>query len=672
MSLLDELKRRNVVRVAIAYLVFGWLVLQVGDVLFPALRLPDWSITLVAVLLAIGFVIALVFAWIYELTPEGIQRESDVARGASTAPQTGRRLNQVTALMLVIAIALLAKAHLFPGGASEAVATTAADASPVVAVLPFKAVGSDDGGFLAAGLHDDLLTRLAKLDAFRVISRTSMLEYVETAKNMREIGRELGATFILEGGVQAKDGRVRINAQLIDTSVDEHVWAETYTRDLTAIDLFDVQAELARAIAAQMETSLDPDDVVPVEAKPPANMDAYNAYLRAGQLWQQQGFSLQVVDAMLGELREAVRLDPEFALAWAHLSDAYSRRVRLLDDEESRRQALEAFAKARALQPGLLEVELAWVVYLYHGLDEFAQALAAVENLQGRADGNIEVLELKGYLYRRLGRFEEAYEAMLDALRLDPKNTGLQAESVQMAIAIGDCEAARGRVEAMLSAEPGANWVIARAVFYELNCGGDFRRARKLLEGMEFRADWHLGTAREAALMARDGEWMLELAKLDLPEPYSLAEPNNLLHRAWVLDYTGRRAEADELLEQAGRMLRNLDPADIAANAIDYARTMKTFHAMLGNQVEMLRWHREYLERSFPEDHLDYYGLADALPYIAWDLVIAGLHDEAVETLVRLFEGPGGVTWNYIDWHPAFDALDGHPGFEELRRRYGD
>jgi len=231
MSLFSELKRRNVVRVAVAYLVFGWLVLQIGDVLFPALRLPEWSITLTAVLLVLGLVAALIFAWVYELTPEGIRRESEVDRSASITGDTGRKLDLATIVMVVLAAALLLADRFLlrpePMSASavsadrvvtrpEGVASGAAGGIPIIAVLPFKATGSDDGGFLAAGLHDDLLTRLAKLQSFKVISRTSMMEYAGTNKNMRQIGEELGAGYILEGGVQALGNRLRINAQLID------------------------------------------------------------------------------------------------------------------------------------------------------------------------------------------------------------------------------------------------------------------------------------------------------------------------------------------------------------------------------------------------------------------------------------------------------------------------
>ena len=181
-----------------------------------------WTITLVAVLLALGFVPALIGAWVFELTPDGLRRESEVDRSSSITRDTGRKLNIATIAMVLIGIALLAVDRYLPeksGPSPDPGSVT--DAVPVIAVLPFQATGSDDGGFLATGLHDDLLTMLHKIGAYRVLSRTSVMEYADRTKNMREIGAELGASHILEGGVQARGNRVRINAQLIDAAADE-------------------------------------------------------------------------------------------------------------------------------------------------------------------------------------------------------------------------------------------------------------------------------------------------------------------------------------------------------------------------------------------------------------------------------------------------------------------
>ncbi|HSM32137.1 MAG TPA: hypothetical protein VK854_15675, partial [Woeseiaceae bacterium] len=421
MSLLAELRRRNVFRVAVAYLVGAWVLLQVVDVLFPALRLPEWTITLVAVLLALGFVPALIGAWVFELTPEGLRRESEVERSASITRDTGRKLNIATIVMVLIGVGVLAVDRYLPeqaGSPAGPAATT--DAVPVIAILPFQATGSDDGGFLASGLHDDLLTKLHKLGAFRVLSRTSVMEYADTTKKMREIGAELGASHILEGGVQAMGNRVRINAQLIDATTDEHLWADIYDDELTAANLFDVQAKLATAIAEQLQRTLSPEDRTVLDEVPTENTRAYNLYLRALDVLGREGLFNNRRAVKL--LEEAVAVDPSFALAWARLSEARARMARALDDSDLREAALSALAEARALKPDLLEAEIAWAVYLYHGQFEYAKALAALESLGERGERNPDVLQLKAWLYRRLGRYEQAYDTMLASYELDPRD----------------------------------------------------------------------------------------------------------------------------------------------------------------------------------------------------------------------------------------------------------
>jgi TolB-like protein len=289
-SKFKELNRRNVFRVAFAYVVLAWLMAQVAELLLDAFGAPAWVLKTLLALLLVGFPIAVFFAWAFELTPEGVKRESEVDRERSITKQTGRNIDRAIIILLLLALAWFAWDRYQASDVNRRAAASAEedmtngasrvnsdDAVPVVAVLPFKASGSDDGGFLAAGLHDDLLTRLAKLDAYRVISRTSMMEYADTTKNMRQIGQELGAGYILEGGVQALSGRVRINAQLISAVADEHLWAEIYDRELTPENLFDVQAELALAIASELHTELSPSDQALVKQIPTRNMAAYNS-----------------------------------------------------------------------------------------------------------------------------------------------------------------------------------------------------------------------------------------------------------------------------------------------------------------------------------------------------------------------------------------------------------
>ena len=238
MKLLAELRRRNVLRAAIAYVVTAWVIVESSSLLLSIFKAPDWAAQTIVIMLVAGFPVAVVFAWMFEITPEGIKPDREVSADSAGSAASSRYLVMVTIVMAMIAVGLIAVDRFL---IQDDAAPPPRDGPPVIAVLPFEVVGSSEGASLAEGLHHDLLTRLSKLHAFAVISRTSMLEYRGASRNMREIGKELGADFVIEGGVQFAGNRVRVNMQLVDTAFDEHRWADTYDRELTATDLFAIQ-----------------------------------------------------------------------------------------------------------------------------------------------------------------------------------------------------------------------------------------------------------------------------------------------------------------------------------------------------------------------------------------------------------------------------------------------
>ncbi|MEJ2402604.1 MAG: hypothetical protein P8Y52_14670, partial [Xanthomonadales bacterium] len=282
MSIFSELKRRNVFRVGIAYAVAAWLVLQLTDVIGEILELPAWGGKLILLMLVVGFFIALFAAWAFELTPEGIKREKDVSAETSITRSTGKKLNVlITALMaLSIAYLLFDKFLLREPPASagpELAAKTATPAqnpeSPIesaaqpagatdddrasIAVLPFENRSRlEDDAFFAEGIHDDLLTTLARIGSLRVISRTSVSQFADSGKTIPEIAEALGVATVMEGAVQRDGDMVRINVQLIDARTDEHLWAEIFDRELTTGNLFAIQSEISERIARSLEATL--------------------------------------------------------------------------------------------------------------------------------------------------------------------------------------------------------------------------------------------------------------------------------------------------------------------------------------------------------------------------------------------------------------------------------
>lgn len=291
---------------------------------------------------------------------------------------------------------------------------------PVVAVLPFTVYGEgDEGLFFADGIHEDLLTQLAQLQAFRVISRTSVLEYRDSEQNLRDIGRQLGADAILEGGVQGIDGQVRVNVQLIDAASDAHLWAETYDRELSPESLFAVQSEIARAVANAMHTSLNAEDVSELAVLPTQNMAAYRAFHRAMNIRD----TLGIYDpSYLPTLEEAVRLDPQFVRAWAELAGMLSLQVFSRPNAETIQRVEEILDRINTIAPNSADYVIAQAYYTYYVLRNYEKAYQLISQAQAMRPSDVRVLEVKSYIERRLGDFEGRGETLRLAARLDPRN----------------------------------------------------------------------------------------------------------------------------------------------------------------------------------------------------------------------------------------------------------
>src|SRR6266516_833623 len=279
----SELKRRNVYKVAVAYAVASWLLIQIATQVFPFFEIPNWAVRLVVLLLIAGFPVALIFSWAFEITPEGIKRESEIESDKSITHHTGRKIVALTIALAVMAAGLLAF-QLFRARSTTARATVAGQANPIpdksIAVLPFDNLSDDkSNAYFSEGIQDEILTRLSKIAALKVISRSSTQKYKSVPENLREVGKQLGVANLLEGSVQKIANAVHVNVQLIRAATDEHLWAESYNRKLD--DVFGVEGEVASAIADQLNAKLSGTEQKAVAEKPTQNAAAYDAYLRA-------------------------------------------------------------------------------------------------------------------------------------------------------------------------------------------------------------------------------------------------------------------------------------------------------------------------------------------------------------------------------------------------------
>jgi adenylate cyclase len=321
-SFLSELKRRNVIRFAGLYLVGAWLLTQVAGTVLPMFGAPDWLPRSVVSLLAIGFIPALIFSWVFELTPQGLKRDEDVRPEESIAPQTAQRMNRMIIAVLVLALGYFAfdKFVLAPRRVSSLNDSSSAINAKSIAVLPFENLSEDKANaYFAEGMQDEILTRLAKIADLKVISRTSTQHFKSSPDNLPQIARQLGVAHILEGSVQKAGDAVRVNVQLINATSDAHLWADTFDRKLT--DIFAVESEIAKTVADTLQAKLSSSAEHVLASRPTDNPEAHELYLKGRYFWNRRtGANLQKA---VGYFEQAIEKDPKYALAYSGLADCH-------------------------------------------------------------------------------------------------------------------------------------------------------------------------------------------------------------------------------------------------------------------------------------------------------------------------------------------------------------
>ena len=320
-----ELKRRNVYKVAVAYVVVAWLLIQAASIFLPAFDAPPWVMKFLIVVIMLGFPVALVLSWAFELTPEGIRLESEVAPNQSITRRTGRKIIGITIVLAVLAAGLMLFQIMRSPPSAVATKIAAPVAEPIenksIAVLPFDNLSHDpENAYFSEGIQDEILTRLAKIGDFKVVSRTSTEKDKSSPENLREIARQLGVAHILKGSVQKTTDQVRVNVQLINALNDAHLWAETYDRKLT--DIFAVESEIAKTVAENLQAKLNGRAEKVLAARPTENPQAHELYLKGRYFWNKR--TTQSLDKAIGFFQQAIDLDPNYALAYAGLGDAHS------------------------------------------------------------------------------------------------------------------------------------------------------------------------------------------------------------------------------------------------------------------------------------------------------------------------------------------------------------
>jgi TolB-like protein len=556
-----ELKRRNVYRVAVAYAVVAWLLIQVATQVFPFFDIPNWAVRLVVVLLMLGFPIALVLAWVFELTPEGIKRTEDVSPHESIRHRTGQKLVGFTAVLALLAAGLMAYRLVRSGApADETGSSSPQTAIPEksIAVLPFENLSSDkENAYFADGIQDEILARLSKIADLKVISRTSTQHYKTAPENLRAIARQLGVAHILEGSVQKSDDTVRVNVQLIKAANDSHLWGDTYDRKLT--DIFSVESEVAEAIADQLSAKLTAPEKEVITAKPTNNSEAYDAYLR-GLAYTLKTGGITPAKSLGAQryLREAVRLDPKFALGWALLSnvDALGYITQSLQPTaELREETRIAAEKALTLQPDLGEALMAKGYYYYGCLKDYDSAVRYFEQAHKFLPNSSGIPEALAYVFRRRGQWGKSESYFNEAERLDPRNADLLTQHVLSYAILRQFPVALKKQDQVLNITPDDIGSIALKAAL-IQADGDLPRASALLAPLHPPADdpFALETQTYQAILERRPEPMIVRLKeiVARPEP-ALGYFNGELRfwLGWAEEVGGDKAAAKETWEQA-------------------------------------------------------------------------------------------------------------------------
>jgi TolB-like protein len=458
-SFFAELKRRNVYKVTVAYAVVAWLVVQIATQVFPFFEIPNWAVRLVVLLLILGFPVALILSWVFEITPEGIKRESDVEPGQSVARPTGRRIVGLTIVAGLLAVGLFAfqllRSKSGPN-ASPSVEAAFSTATRGIAVLPLVNTSGDPANeYFSDGLSEELIAVLAKIRDLKVIGRSSSFLFKGKSDDSKTIGEKLGVASLIEGSVRKQGERVRIVAELINAHDGRSLWSETYDRELK--DVFAVQEEIAKAVAEQMKVGLLGEKTLSDAVPSNQNPAAHNAVLQSDFYFQQQ--TAESIQKAISFAQEAVRLDPTYALAYAKLSQAwrqYGASFATGNAEKAYEEARVAAEKAASLAPDLVEVRKAigWIS-MTPRLD-FRAAEKEFRRALELSPGDAGAKNAMSYTLMAQGRLAEAEQTCREAISLDPLVTVLWYNLGRLAVAAGRYQDAQEMFRKGLEIQPHA------------------------------------------------------------------------------------------------------------------------------------------------------------------------------------------------------------------------
>jgi TolB-like protein len=668
-----ELKRRNVYKVAIAYAVVAWLLLQAASILFPTFEAPPWTMKVFVAVITLGFPIALVLAWAFELTPEGIKRAEDVDLSRSVARKTGRKLDFFIIAVLLLVIAILVFQRFRPN-VSPAVSSSLEKS---IAVLPFDNLSRDpDNAYFSDGIQDEILTKLAGIGDLKVISRKSTAKYKSTPEDLKTVARELGVASVLEGSVQRAGDKVRVNVQLLDARIDTHLWAKSYDRDLK--DVFAVESEVAQEIADTLRAKLSPSQSDALAAVPTHDPEAYDLFLK-GEYEEHQAESTlngEFVDRAQNFYRQALTRDPNFALAYARLAQSELFGHWFISNLTSAELAevKSNIDRALTIAPALPDAHLALGMFYYWGYRDYDAGLRELDRVIELQPSSSLGWNFRAAIDRRRGEWQRALTEFDRAAELDPRDSGIPAEIGVTYLTLRRWSDAEHELTHALALDPHSALAARFLARTYISSTGDIRRARRAFEGVPAKSklnlpnDWGI-----IAVMIDDRVYLDVLEKHfgDALKAWDVASSNTpearlrqLEARVGIHVLAGQGPVARPECEQTRALLE----ARLAERPGDRSSltALAWVYVCLGRNADALRVAHQ---------------AADSLPIekdaVAGRLFLAGLAEieartgraeDAVKILRQLITAPaGGVVYiARLRIDPVWDPIRNDPDFQKL------
>ena len=661
-----ELKRRNVYKVAVAYIVAGWALSQGIAQVFPVFDIPNWIIRLIVLLIALGFPIALFLSWAFELTPQGLKRTEDVDPAQSSARSRAW-------IYVAIIGGLLSIGLFFVGRYTALKSNTPGRGEKSIAVLPFENISDDkESTYFADGVQDQILTSLAKVSDLRVISHTSAHQYkTGVQRNLREIGKQLGVAYIVEGSVQRSKDRLRINAQLIDARTDTHLWAETYDR--TAADLFAIQSDLAQSIVAQLKAKLSPQQKAEIEEHPTEDLIAFDLYLQAKQIIDSYLIAADVRVALfkaLDLLQQAIKRDENFVSAYCYAARANDLLYFFDLDPTRDRIALAETAvnTALRLRPDSAEAHFTKGDFLFRCRRDYDAALGELAIARPGLPNSTPFFILDGYINRRRNHWPEAERDFSTAVALDPRNPNaynLLADTYVLQRRFPEAVQTYARVVAAGEETLIVQFRQASAIF---NGTGNSTPLREVLAKAP-EMDIAGGQTPVRVMFAMIDRNYAEAERIVTNSPrldFQEIDFSFYLPKAWfegmIARDKGNAADAAAAFQRARAIL-----AQRLVVKPEHARTIAVLaqvDAGLG-QKELALQESQHAIDLMPISK-DIYDGGLVLEGLAQVYTWSGEHERAIEVLQKLVSMPSYINYARLKFHPLWKPLRGNPQFEKI------